>query len=117
MSPFFLGALGPSTIVGSASFNLLVILAICVTAVKGQTKGIKQMKVCPRRPLWVRKGRGRTCSVACCCASIVARMIPAAGQFPSPPPPPPVTPTPALAWLLRPPAEALARPRLRRCTW
>ena len=30
---FFSGALGPSTIVGSAAFNLLVIIAVCVVAI------------------------------------------------------------------------------------
>lgn len=30
---FMAGALGPSTIVGSAAFNLLVILAICTASV------------------------------------------------------------------------------------
>ena len=46
LGDFFLGDLGPSTIVGSAAFNLLVILAICVLAVEDGTKKIKQMKVC-----------------------------------------------------------------------
>ena len=30
---FFAGALGPSTIVGSAAFNLLVIIAVCIMAI------------------------------------------------------------------------------------
>jgi len=48
LGDFFLGDLGPSTIVGSAAFNLLVILAICVYAVGGEdgaTKRIEQTKV------------------------------------------------------------------------
>lgn len=30
---FFSGELGPSTIVGSAAFNLLIIIAVCIVAV------------------------------------------------------------------------------------
>jgi len=46
LGDFYLGDLGPSTIVGSAAFNLFVILAICVMSVKGgEVKKIKQMKV------------------------------------------------------------------------
>ena len=38
--------LGPSTIVGSAAFNLLMILAICVTALpEGETRKISQLGV------------------------------------------------------------------------
>jgi hypothetical protein len=41
-SSFFAGALGPSTIVGSAAFNLLVITAVCVSAIpKGETRKIE----------------------------------------------------------------------------
>eukprot|EP00054_Salpingoeca_dolichothecata_P021636 m.138988 g.138988 ORF g.138988 m.138988 type:complete len:841 (+) comp24055_c1_seq3:37-2559(+) len=43
---FFSGALGPSTIVGSAAFNLLVILAVCVTAIPaGETRKIANLGV------------------------------------------------------------------------
>lgn len=43
---FFTGDLGPSTIVGSASFNLLVITAICVTALpNGESRKIEDMGV------------------------------------------------------------------------
>jgi len=45
LGEFFLGDLGPSTIVGSAAFNLLVILAICVVAVGEEPKFIKETKV------------------------------------------------------------------------
>lgn len=34
---FYAGDLGPSTIVGSAAFNLLVIMAVCVTALEGDS--------------------------------------------------------------------------------
>ena len=36
---FYSGALGPSTIVGSAAFNLLVILAVCVVAIPSRRFG------------------------------------------------------------------------------
>ena len=40
------GELGPSTIVGSAAFNLLVISAVCVTAIpKGEGRLIKDRSV------------------------------------------------------------------------
>ncbi|XP_022095531.1 sodium/calcium exchanger 3-like [Acanthaster planci] len=40
------GKLGPSTIVGSAAFNLLVITAVCIMAIpKGECKGIRMIKV------------------------------------------------------------------------
>lgn len=43
---FFAGDLGPSTIVGSASFNLLVITAICVAALPdGEKRAITEMSV------------------------------------------------------------------------
>lgn len=43
---FFTGDLGPSTIVGSASFNLLVITAICVVALpNGESRKIEDMAV------------------------------------------------------------------------
>ncbi|KAJ8605365.1 hypothetical protein CTAYLR_002366 [Chrysophaeum taylorii] len=43
---FFTGDLGPSTIVGSASFNLLVITAICVTALPdGEMRAIEDTGV------------------------------------------------------------------------
>ena len=42
-SGFYSGALGPSTIVGSAAFNMLGITAVCVVAVPaGQTRFIKE---------------------------------------------------------------------------
>jgi len=43
---FFSGALGPSTIVGSAAFNLFVIIAVCINAIpSGETRRIKEMGV------------------------------------------------------------------------
>lgn len=43
---FYAGELGPSTIVGSAAFNLLVITAICVYAIPdGQSRTIKDVQV------------------------------------------------------------------------
>lgn len=40
------GELGPSTIVGSAAFNLFVISAVCVASIpEGETRRIKQIKV------------------------------------------------------------------------
>ena len=40
------GALGPSTIVGSAAFNLMVITAVCIVALpEGETRTLKQMGV------------------------------------------------------------------------
>ena len=43
---FYSGALGPSTIVGSAAFNLLVILAVCVTCIpEGETRKIDDLGV------------------------------------------------------------------------
>lgn len=40
------GELGPSTIVGSAAFNLLVISAVCVLAIpNGETRRIRDIKV------------------------------------------------------------------------
>eukprot|EP00931_Biecheleriopsis_adriatica_P039494 TRINITY_DN22583_c0_g1_i2.p1 TRINITY_DN22583_c0_g1~~TRINITY_DN22583_c0_g1_i2.p1 ORF type:complete len:896 (-),score=130.62 TRINITY_DN22583_c0_g1_i2:43-2595(-) len=43
---FFSGELGPSTIVGSASFNLFVIVGICVLAIpSGETRRIKEIGV------------------------------------------------------------------------
>jgi len=43
---FFAGDLGPSTIVGSAAFNLLIIIAVCVVAIEApEGRKIKQMGV------------------------------------------------------------------------
>ena len=43
---FYAGSLGPSTIVGSAAFNLLVIMAVCVTALPGnETRKIDDLVV------------------------------------------------------------------------
>lgn len=40
------GALGPSTIVGSAAFNLLIITAVCIMGIPdGETRRIKRIKV------------------------------------------------------------------------
>ncbi|XP_041473930.1 sodium/calcium exchanger 3-like isoform X3 [Lytechinus variegatus] len=40
------GQLGPSTIVGSAAFNLLIITAVCIMGIpKGETRRIKRIKV------------------------------------------------------------------------
>jgi len=43
---FYAGELGPSTIVGSAAFNLMVITAVCIVAIpKDQKRTIKQLGV------------------------------------------------------------------------
>lgn len=43
---FFAGSLGPSTIVGSAAFNLFVIIAVCIIAIpEGEVRYIDQMQV------------------------------------------------------------------------
>jgi solute carrier family 8 (sodium/calcium exchanger) len=43
---FFAGALGPSTIVGSAAFNLFIILAVCMLSLpNGETRRIENMGV------------------------------------------------------------------------
>lgn len=43
---FFAGNLGPSTIVGSAAFNLFVIIAVCINAIPtGETRVIKERGV------------------------------------------------------------------------
>ena len=43
---FYAGELGPSTIVGSAAFNLFVILAVCISALEpGETRRIDEMTV------------------------------------------------------------------------
>eukprot|EP00931_Biecheleriopsis_adriatica_P089049 TRINITY_DN63246_c0_g1_i1.p1 TRINITY_DN63246_c0_g1~~TRINITY_DN63246_c0_g1_i1.p1 ORF type:complete len:834 (-),score=153.05 TRINITY_DN63246_c0_g1_i1:50-2551(-) len=43
---FFAGDLGPSTIVGSAAFNLLCIVAVCISAIPdGECRKIKEMPV------------------------------------------------------------------------
>lgn len=44
-SNWFGGDLGPSTIVGSAAFNLFVIIAVCVFAIGAEGKIIKETKV------------------------------------------------------------------------
>ena len=45
-SGFYAGELGPSTIVGSAAFNLMVISAVCVAAIpNGETRKIKELPV------------------------------------------------------------------------
>lgn len=42
---FHAGELGPGTIVGSAAFNMFVIIAICVFCVSGEYKKIKHLRV------------------------------------------------------------------------
>lgn len=43
---FYSGELGPSTIVGSAAFNLLIILAVCILAIpNGEIRAIEHMSV------------------------------------------------------------------------
>lgn len=43
---FEAGALGPSTIVGSAAFNMFIIIALCVYVVPdGETRKIKHLRV------------------------------------------------------------------------
>ena len=49
---FMAGDLGPSTIVGSAAFNLLVILGVCVAAITEGTRRIEEMKA-PAPPLHI----------------------------------------------------------------
>eukprot|EP00929_Paragymnodinium_shiwhaense_P052132 TRINITY_DN2612_c0_g2_i3.p1 TRINITY_DN2612_c0_g2~~TRINITY_DN2612_c0_g2_i3.p1 ORF type:complete len:813 (+),score=192.01 TRINITY_DN2612_c0_g2_i3:180-2618(+) len=50
---FFAGALGPSTIVGSAAFNLFVIIAVCINAIPGgETRQIKEMGVFVITAVW-----------------------------------------------------------------
>ena len=46
LEDFYAGALGPSTIVGSAAFNLMVITAVCVIALPaGESRTLKQLGV------------------------------------------------------------------------
>jgi len=46
MANFYAGELGPGTIVGSAAFNLLMIVGICIIAIpKGQVRRIEQLGV------------------------------------------------------------------------
>lgn len=43
---FFAGSLGPSTIVGSAAFNLFIIIAVCIIAIpEGEVRYINNMQV------------------------------------------------------------------------
>jgi solute carrier family 8 (sodium/calcium exchanger) len=43
---FYSGALGPSTIVGSAAFNLLIIIAVCISCIPdGEVRRIKDFQV------------------------------------------------------------------------
>merc|ERR1719203_2004330 len=50
---FFLEGLGPSTIVGSAAFNLLVIMAVCIVAIpEGEIRKIKDMPVYVMTAVW-----------------------------------------------------------------
>merc|ERR1719387_2139901 len=43
---FYSGALGPSTIVGSAAFNLLCIIAVCISAIPdGEGRKVKDTNV------------------------------------------------------------------------
>ena len=45
-SGFYAGELGPSTIVGSAAFNLMVISAVCIVAIPpGEGRYIKERSV------------------------------------------------------------------------
>eukprot|EP00929_Paragymnodinium_shiwhaense_P035738 TRINITY_DN19264_c0_g1_i1.p1 TRINITY_DN19264_c0_g1~~TRINITY_DN19264_c0_g1_i1.p1 ORF type:complete len:819 (+),score=189.26 TRINITY_DN19264_c0_g1_i1:108-2564(+) len=49
----FAGALGPSTIVGSAAFNLFCIIAVCINAIPaGETRQIKEMGVFYITAVW-----------------------------------------------------------------
>lgn len=46
LNDFFAGVLGPSTIVGSAAFNLFVIVAVCIFAIPtGESRSIKEYDV------------------------------------------------------------------------
>jgi len=50
---FFLEGLGPSTIVGSAAFNLLMIIAVCIVAIPdGQVRFIKETTVYICTAIW-----------------------------------------------------------------
>jgi len=50
---FYAGDLGPSTIVGSAAFNLFVIIAVCVTAIpKGEVRFINETTVFGVTAFW-----------------------------------------------------------------
>jgi len=50
---FYLGGLGPSTIVGSAAFNLLVIIAVCVASIPaGEVRAIKEVGVYWLTAVW-----------------------------------------------------------------
>mmetsp|Transcript_41930 Transcript_41930/g.115634 ORF Transcript_41930/g.115634 Transcript_41930/m.115634 type:complete len:799 (+) Transcript_41930:59-2455(+) len=50
---FISGELGPSTIVGSAAFNLFVIIAVCINAIPaGETKHIKEVEVFAITAAW-----------------------------------------------------------------
>jgi len=50
---FFLEGLGPGTIVGSAAFNLLMIIAVCIAAVPdGQVRKIKDLSVYTCTATW-----------------------------------------------------------------
>lgn len=50
---FFAGALGPSTIVGSAAFNLFMIIAVCINAIpSGETREIKEVQVFHITAVW-----------------------------------------------------------------
>ena len=61
---FYAGALGPSTIVGSAAFNLLVICAVCVMAITDGTRKIKDVKV-PAPPALPSAREHPTAATAC----------------------------------------------------
>jgi len=50
---FYLEGLGPGTIVGSAAFNLLLIIAVCIVAIPdGQIRAIKDMSVYACTAIW-----------------------------------------------------------------
>eukprot|EP00927_Polykrikos_kofoidii_P061687 TRINITY_DN5651_c0_g1_i2.p1 TRINITY_DN5651_c0_g1~~TRINITY_DN5651_c0_g1_i2.p1 ORF type:complete len:810 (-),score=144.37 TRINITY_DN5651_c0_g1_i2:127-2508(-) len=50
---FFSGALGPATIVGSAAFNLFIIIAVCINAIPGgETRVIKEQQVFVITAVW-----------------------------------------------------------------
>jgi len=53
VGPFFAGPLGPSTIVGSAAYNLMVITAVCVTCLPaGEKRTLKQLGVFATTAAW-----------------------------------------------------------------
>ena len=88
---FYAGELGPSTIVGSAAFNLMVISAVCVTALpEGEGRYIREQSVfvitgrlLPRRlPLPLHKSRLNACPCNPCPSTNLASTLALAQSSP-----------------------------------